>query len=196
MALNLIRTLIKWSRGTVVRFPTGSIVAVAVGFACVFVTIHSPRPDPRTCARRHCSRMRPGPRGPCSPPRRLPLRRSARSGSGRIFMRLCKPCASCRLLGSSSLKQRKNRHILCNIMEWLNYHHLLYFWVVAKQGSIVAASEELRLAHPTISGQIHRLEDVLGEKLFARRGRRLVLTDAGRVALRYGDEIFSLGQEF
>ncbi len=81
-------------------------------------------------------------------------------------------------------------------MEWLNYHHLLYFWVVAKQGSIVAASEELRLAHPTISGQIHRLEHVLGEKLFARRGRRLVLTDAGRVAFRYADEIFSLGQEF
>jgi len=53
-------------------------------------------------------------------------------------------------------------------MEWLNYHHLLYFWVVAKEGSIVRASEVLRLAHPTISGQIHRLEDVLGEKLFAR----------------------------
>jgi LysR family transcriptional activator of nhaA len=81
-------------------------------------------------------------------------------------------------------------------MEWLNYHHLLYFWVVAKQGSIVAASEELHLAHPTISGQIHRLEDVLGEKLFARRGRRLVLTDAGRVAFRYADEIFTLGHEF
>jgi LysR family transcriptional activator of nhaA len=81
-------------------------------------------------------------------------------------------------------------------MEWLNYHHLLYFWVVAKKGSIVRASEELRLAHPTISGQIHRLEDVLGEKLFIRRGRQLQLTEAGRVALRYADEIFSLGREF
>src|SRR5688500_11748827 len=81
-------------------------------------------------------------------------------------------------------------------MEWLNYHHLLYFWVVAKEGSIVRASQELRLAHPTISGQIHRLEEVLGEKLFERRGRRLVLTEAGRLAFRYADEIFSLGREF
>ena len=53
-------------------------------------------------------------------------------------------------------------------MEWLNYHHLQYFWMVAKHGSITRASKELRLAHPTISGQIHRLEQVLGEKLFAR----------------------------
>ncbi len=81
-------------------------------------------------------------------------------------------------------------------MEWLNYHHLQYFWVVARQGSIVRASEELHLAHPTISGQIHKLEEVLGEKLFARRGRNLVLTEAGRVAFRYADEIFSLGREF
>ena len=80
-------------------------------------------------------------------------------------------------------------------MEWLNYHHLLYFWVVAKEGSIVRASEQLRLAHPTISGQIHRLEENLGEKLFARRGRNLVLTEVGRVAFRYADEIFSLGRE-
>jgi LysR family transcriptional activator of nhaA len=81
-------------------------------------------------------------------------------------------------------------------MEWLNYHHLQYFWVVARQGSIVRASEELRLAHPTISGQIHKLEEVLGEKLFTRRGRNLALTEAGRVAFRYADEIFSLGREF
>jgi LysR family transcriptional regulator, transcriptional activator of nhaA len=81
-------------------------------------------------------------------------------------------------------------------MEWLNYHHLLYFWVVAKEGSIVRASEELHLAHPTISGQIHRLEDALGTKLFVRQGRHLVLTEAGRVAFRYADEIFSLGREF
>jgi LysR family transcriptional activator of nhaA len=85
---------------------------------------------------------------------------------------------------------------MLDVMEWLNYHHLLYFWVVAKEGSIVRASEELNLAHPTISGQIHRLEEVLGEKLFARKGRNLVLTDAGRIAFRYADEIFSLGREF
>jgi LysR family transcriptional regulator, transcriptional activator of nhaA len=67
-------------------------------------------------------------------------------------------------------------------MEWLNYHHLLYFWVVAKDGSIAAASKRLRLAPPTISGQIHSLEEVLGVKLFMHSGRKLVLTDAGRVA--------------
>ena len=81
-------------------------------------------------------------------------------------------------------------------MDWLNYHHLLYFWMVAKHGSITRASAELRLAHPTISGQIHRLEEVLGEKLFVRSGRNLALTDSGRVAFRYADEIFALGQEF
>jgi LysR family transcriptional activator of nhaA len=80
-------------------------------------------------------------------------------------------------------------------MEWLNYHHLLYFWTVAKEGSIAAASRQLRLAHPTISAQIHRLEEVLGEKLFIRKGRNLELTDMGRVAFRYADEIFSLGRE-
>jgi len=82
------------------------------------------------------------------------------------------------------------------LVEWLNYHHLLYFWTVAKYGSITRASAELHLAHPTISGQIHRLEAALGEKLFARSGRNLVLTDSGRIAFRYADEIFSLGREF
>jgi LysR family transcriptional activator of nhaA len=81
-------------------------------------------------------------------------------------------------------------------MDWLNYHHLLYFWVVAKHGGITQASKVLHLAHPTISGQIRRLEDVLGEKLFAHKGRNLVLTETGRTAFRYADEIFSLGQEF
>lgn len=80
-------------------------------------------------------------------------------------------------------------------MDWLNYHHLLYFWVVAREGSIARASRELRLAPPTISGQVHRLEEVLGERLFEHRGRRLVLTDVGQIAMRYADEIFSLGRE-
>lgn len=80
-------------------------------------------------------------------------------------------------------------------MEWLNYHHLLYFWVVAREGSIAQASKQLRLAHPTISGQIHQLEEALGEKLFSRQGRSLVLTDIGRMAFRYADEIFALGRE-
>lgn len=81
-------------------------------------------------------------------------------------------------------------------MEWLNYHHLLYFWVVAKEGSLARASQELRLAHPTLSSQIHRLEEALGQQLFTRQGRHLVLTEVGRVAFRYADEIFSLGREF
>lgn len=81
-------------------------------------------------------------------------------------------------------------------MEWLNYHHLLYFWVVAKEGSIAAASKELRLAPPTISAQIHRLEEHLGSKLFERQGRGLVLTEFGRVAQSYAEEIFALGREF
>ena len=80
-------------------------------------------------------------------------------------------------------------------MEWLNYHHLLYFWMVAKQGSIARACEELRLAQPTISGQLRALEENLGEKLFARQGRRLVLTEVGQVVYRYTEEIFALGSE-
>jgi LysR family transcriptional activator of nhaA len=80
-------------------------------------------------------------------------------------------------------------------MEWLNYHHLLYFWTVAKEGSIAGASKQLRLAHPTISAQIHRLEEVLGEKLFERKGRTLVLTDIGRMTFRYADDIFALGRD-
>lgn len=80
-------------------------------------------------------------------------------------------------------------------MEWLNYHHLLYFWTVAREGSIVKACEKLRLAQPTISGQLRVLEDTLGEKLFARAGRGLKLTEVGQVVYRYADEIFGLGRE-
>lgn len=80
-------------------------------------------------------------------------------------------------------------------MEWLNYHHLLYFWTVARTGSIAAASEELRLAPPTLSNQIRKLEESLGAKLLQRSGRGLVLTDAGRIALSYANDIFSLGRE-
>jgi LysR family transcriptional activator of nhaA len=80
-------------------------------------------------------------------------------------------------------------------MEWLNYHHLLYFWAVAREGSVTRASEQLGLAQPTVSGQLKALEDALGEKLFTRVGRRLVLTDVGRVVYRYAEEIFSLGRE-
>lgn len=80
-------------------------------------------------------------------------------------------------------------------MEWLNYHHLLYFWTVAREGGIVPAARSLRLAHPTVSGQIRQLERSLGETLFDRSGRRLELTEMGRVVYRYADEIFALGRE-
>lgn len=80
-------------------------------------------------------------------------------------------------------------------MEWVNYHHLLYFWVVAREGGLVAAGKVLRLSHPTISAQIHALEDRLGAKLFTKVGRKLALTETGRVVFRYADEIFALGRE-
>jgi LysR family transcriptional regulator, transcriptional activator of nhaA len=77
----------------------------------------------------------------------------------------------------------------------INYQHLQYFWVVAREGSIARATKVLGLTQPTISVQIHALERVLGEQLFARRGRNLVLTDVGRTVYHYADEIFSLGKE-
>lgn len=80
-------------------------------------------------------------------------------------------------------------------MEWLNYHHLLYFYLVAREGTIAKAGKILRLSQPTISGQIRALEDSLGEPLFSREGRSLQLTDMGRLVYRYADEIFSLGRE-
>lgn len=80
-------------------------------------------------------------------------------------------------------------------MEWLNYHHLLYFWVVAREGGLTQAGKVLRLSHPTLSAQVHALEDSLGEKLFTKVGRRLVLTEMGRIVFRYAGEIFSLGRE-
>jgi LysR family transcriptional regulator, transcriptional activator of nhaA len=80
-------------------------------------------------------------------------------------------------------------------MEWLNYHHLLYFWTVAREGSIARACTILRLAQPTISGQIRALEDSLGDKLFTKSGRGLTLTATGRIVFDYADEIFSLGRE-
>ncbi|MEQ8456928.1 MAG: transcriptional activator NhaR [Sandaracinaceae bacterium] len=80
-------------------------------------------------------------------------------------------------------------------MEWLNYHHLLYFWMVAKEGSVTAAAESLRLSQPTVSAQVKRLEEQLGEPLLRRAGRSLELTEMGKVAFRYANDIFTLGQE-
>ena len=80
-------------------------------------------------------------------------------------------------------------------MERLNYHHLLYFWMVAREGTVARAAGQLRLAQPTLSGQIRALEGALREKLFERAGRGLRLTEIGKVVFGYADEIFALGRE-
>ncbi len=80
-------------------------------------------------------------------------------------------------------------------MEWLNYHHLLYFWMVVREGGISKAAGKLRLAQPTVSAQVRQLEESLGERLFQRQGRTLVLTEVGRIVFRYADEIFGIGRE-
>ncbi len=80
-------------------------------------------------------------------------------------------------------------------MDWLNYHHLLYFWMVAKEGSISRASQQLHLSQPTLSSQVQKLEKAMGTKLFERTGRSMVLTDTGQMVYRYADEIFTLGRE-
>jgi LysR family transcriptional activator of nhaA len=79
--------------------------------------------------------------------------------------------------------------------DWLNYHHLLYFWTVAKEGSLTGASKRLRLAQSTLSTQIKLLEEQLGVELFSRSGRKLELTERGRTAFDYADSIFALGNE-
>lgn len=80
-------------------------------------------------------------------------------------------------------------------MEWLNYHHLRYFWTVAKEGSLARAAAKLHVSQPAISEQIRELELAFGEKLFQREGRNNKLTDAGQVVFGYAEEIFALGRE-
>ncbi len=80
-------------------------------------------------------------------------------------------------------------------MEWLNYHHLYYFWTVMREGSITAACKKLHLVPATVSSQIGRLEETLDGKLFARVGRNLKPTELGHHVFRYADEIFSIGRE-
>jgi LysR family transcriptional regulator, transcriptional activator of nhaA len=77
----------------------------------------------------------------------------------------------------------------------INFRHLFYFWVVAKEGGITRAAERLHLAVQTISSQLTLLEQSLGKTLFSQQGRRLVLTEAGRLALGYADQIFLLGEQ-
>jgi len=80
-------------------------------------------------------------------------------------------------------------------MEWLNYHHLLYFHTVVREGGVAQAAQKLRLSHPTVSAQVHSLEDQLGEQLFQKQGRKLVLTAFGHMVFGYADEIFAVGRE-
>lgn len=80
-------------------------------------------------------------------------------------------------------------------MQWLNYHHLYYFWVIANEGGVAKASLKLRLGQPTLSTQLKQLEDAFGKPLFERKNRKLVLTEAGKIALRYATDIFRMGQE-
>lgn len=80
-------------------------------------------------------------------------------------------------------------------MEWLNYHHLFYFWMTVKAGTISAAADSLHLARPTVASQIKELEKSVGQKLFEKQGRGLVLTEFGRQVHQYAEEIFSIGHE-
>jgi len=80
-------------------------------------------------------------------------------------------------------------------MRQLNYSHLHYFWMVAREGSIVRASKSLHLTPQTISGQLKLLDEAVGHSLFNRVGRRLVLSDMGRLVFKYADDIFSTGAE-
>lgn len=91
----------------------------------------------------------------------------------------------------------RNKRKICRrlVLEWLNYHHLYYFWETAREANITRASERLRLAPSTISAQIGKLEGMLEGKLFRKTGRNLELTDMGRLVFRYADEIFPLGRE-
>jgi LysR family transcriptional activator of nhaA len=77
----------------------------------------------------------------------------------------------------------------------LNYHHLYYFWTVARLGHLTRASEQLHVSQSALSGQIRKLEESLGQPLFLREGRRLKMTEAGRKAYDYAEEIFRQGDE-
>jgi LysR family transcriptional activator of nhaA len=87
------------------------------------------------------------------------------------------------------------RSLAICIMEWLNYHHLFYFWLTVKSGTISAAAESLHLARPTVAAQIKDLEKSMGRKLFEKQGRGLVLTEFGKQVHQYAEEIFAIGHE-
>ena len=80
-------------------------------------------------------------------------------------------------------------------MKQLNYHHLQYFYEIAREGSISAASKRLHISPQTLSGQLSRFEGYIGKKLFDRVGRSLVLNDEGKLVFEYAEEIFQLGNQ-
>ncbi|MEM1434696.1 MAG: LysR family transcriptional regulator [Pseudomonadota bacterium] len=80
-------------------------------------------------------------------------------------------------------------------MDKLNYHHLRYFWATAHEGNLTRTAERLHVTQSALSVQIRKLEERLGHPLFERRGRQLLLTEAGRIALDHADQIFAAGDE-
>lgn len=80
-------------------------------------------------------------------------------------------------------------------MNWLNYHHLYYFWTIAKEGGVTAACKKLRLSQPTLSGQLKQFEEALGKPLFERKSRKLILNETGRLVFDHADSIFKMGDQ-
>jgi len=101
-------------------------------------------------------------------------------------------CLSVKYIDSNGLIPESERS---NLMSRLNYHHLHYFWAVAKDGNLTRAAEKLHVSQSALSKQIRLLEEQLGQPLFARTGRTLQLTEAGQVALEHADTIFATGSE-
>lgn len=79
--------------------------------------------------------------------------------------------------------------------QWLNYHHLRHFWMIARHRSVTRAAEKLKISQSTLSEQLAELEAWLGQPLFDRRGKRMHLTDAGRIALEHAETIYATGHE-
>lgn len=80
-------------------------------------------------------------------------------------------------------------------MQWLNYHHLYYFYVIANEGGVTEATKKLKLAQSTLSAQLKQFEIIIGYQLFERKNRKMILTDVGKRVFNYAHEIFSLGEE-
>jgi LysR family transcriptional regulator, transcriptional activator of nhaA len=93
------------------------------------------------------------------------------------------------------LAKYKKGVVVERTVQWLNYHHLYYFRTIATEGGIAKAAEKLRLGQPTLSTQLKQLEETVGQALFERRNRKMILTEAGKSALDYANEIFRLGNE-